>query len=1552
MTTQRHLLTAGVIVLGALWFTPLISRGAKANVEEEKLRQGFSSTSEEDCNANGISDRTELPRFGLRAAANYRFSDEGFNAAVGDFDGDGDTDLVMTLGGNTIAVAYNDGDGTYLDPVPWNSTYALGGFGNIVAGDFDGDGLLDVAGTHSASLVSWLRNTGRQTFEPAGEVESQISNYNTVEIRGADMDGDGDLDLVAVGRGKVAPDHLVVSVLKNTGETFDQLEVVPTTSGVSLAFLAIADVDGNTSPDVVVAGQGYPHSVSVLTNGSNGQLTVANQVAFDGSLIAGTMGDFDGDGDADLAVVHNAGPVVAIAWNNGQGTFAVAQKYPLGDGYSSAQVAREVANSTETRGERLLAIDPDEDGDVDLLVSDSSRLLLLRNDSPGQFHGPEFAATTPFGDTMIAADLTADTTAELIISSVGSYYGFNILRSNRDGTYVDAASYAVGASPIAVVVGDLDGDGEMDVVVSNESSNDVSVLKNLSDGRLGTEQRLSAGKKPNGSAIADLDGDGDGDIAVANRDSNSVSVWRNDGNGLWTLASTITVGREPWAVGTGDLDGDGDVDLAVPCLIESVVTILDNDGSGTLGSPTLVPVGAAPRGIEVIDIDEDGDLDLITPTAHGVSVVLNQGCGRFGTALSLFPGEARSLVVADFNGDKHPDLAVNLYGGTLAILLGSGDGQFTERRDFGSFYLPAIGAGDLDRDGDIDILGITEDGIAILLNNGRAVFAPPIYFHTGASTPSLALTDFDKDGNLDAATPGRNALLVVYNEAVTPLSQDCNGDRIPDDCQLSENDCNANEIPDGCDVDSDGDGITDLCDACPDLDNRRDYDGDGIPDCFDNCLGIKNPDQSDRDGDTYGDACDGCPDDPKKQYPDFCGCGIDVTIDSDGDHIADCRDACPTDPAKSFSAGHCGCGQPELDIDHDGVVDCGTPAPTKTSTATQTAGGPAPTLTPTITATPTVSATHAPAHFIVDSTQDATDSNIGDGQCFAAAVGCTLRAAIQETNVSRGLDDITVPAGTYVLTIAGNREDACAKGDLDVRDDLILIGAGAGATIVDGNALDRVLQVHPGVTASFSDFTIRHGRNTDSSGQGAAGGVLNTGNLTMTGCTVTENVAPDRVGTLSGVGTGAIINSGKLTLQDCSVTKNTGAHDGGILNYGELYVNGGILNENRAGSWGGALRNLGTATITTSRMEKNSGQAPESGTIYNIGSLTLTDSTIAETSEACGLWNEGGRVTAERLRIVGNSGGGILNAGTITLTAATVQDNKAVMVTGGGIDNTGTAFITASTIAGNEGYTGGGLANSGNATVVNSTVSGNRAFSRGGGLHNLGELQLRSATITDNTTLGSAGGGGLFGEPGGTVHIQNSILAGNSAGMWPDCSGTLSSQGYNLIGNTAGCLIVGDTVGNIIDKDPQLGTLQASGGPTLTQAPDPNSPVVDAGMPPGSGCEPTDQRGAPRPAGAGCDIGAVEVAAMCGDGRLDEGEECDDGNTVDGDCCSVLCERKEIAGDCNGDMSVTVDELIQGTNIALGNGGLERCPAFDSDGNGRVTIDELVRAVNFALEGC
>lgn len=291
------------------------------------------------------------------------------------------------------------------------------------------------------------------------------------------------------------------------------------------------------------------------------------------------------------------------------------------------------------------------------------------------------------------------------------------------------------------------------------------------------------------------------------------------------------------------------------------------------------------------------------------------------------------------------------------------------------------------------------------------------------------------------------------------------------------------------------------------------------------------------------------------------------------------------------------------------------------------------------------------------------------------------------------------------------------------------------------------------------------------------------------------------------------------------------------------------------------------------------------GGIKNLGTLVILDSVIADSSTLSG---GGGIYNASLLSLVrttvaGNTahsnGGGIYSSGTLTLSASTIRSNTARsnFGQGGGMYLSGPASVRSSTIHQNAANNGGGLLTIDELTIVNSTISGNRADLNGGGVFNFGNTFVYSSSVIENTadfdSPGSGVGGGIFADntAGHRLVLVNTLISSNTRGgaaVYNDCQGTVEVYGYNLLSDLTGCSFAGN--GNAargVVSRLTIGALADNFGPTLTHALLPGSQAIDATT--AQGCIDnagtvltSDQRGAPRIAGARCDVGAFEYGAV------------------------------------------------------------------------------------------
>src|SRR5262245_7879513 len=247
-----------------------------------------------------------------------------------------------------------------------------------------------------------------------------------------------------------------------------------------------------------------------------------------------------------------------------------------------------------------------------------------------------------------------------------------------------AATYSAGYNPYVLDLGDVNGDGKLDLAVANRYLSNISVLFGNGVGGFLSPASYSVGYLPVFVKLGDVNGDGKLDLATANENSNDVSVLMNTGNGTFGAATNYSVGSTPQAVALGDANEDGHLDLIVSNRYSNTMGVLINKGDGTFNSQVSYPVGPMPIRYDIGDRNNDGHRDIVSPDGGDTmfSVVFGNGTGAFG-APNYYPATTASsgsntVAVADFNADGALDVVAAMGGrDILGVALGNGSGGFS-----------------------------------------------------------------------------------------------------------------------------------------------------------------------------------------------------------------------------------------------------------------------------------------------------------------------------------------------------------------------------------------------------------------------------------------------------------------------------------------------------------------------------------------------------------------------------------------------------------------------------------------------------------------------------------------------------------------------------------------------------------------------------------------------------------------------------------------------------------------------------------------------------------
>lgn len=382
-------------------------------------------------------------------------------------------------------------------------------------------------------------------------------------------------------------------------------------------------------------------------------------------------------------------------------------------------------------------------------------------------------------DSIRATLLLTSTVLCLLFTACQSGNANNTEAQQSLFTPAPGSPISVAGAPGNVVIGDVNNDKNLDLVVACGNNRTITVLLGKGDGQFAAAANsTTVPHNPTEIALGDVNLDGKLDLAVATHDSYGVLLLLGDGNAGFTTApgSPIVMrdGNQPHTHGLAfaDMNRDNKPDLITVNSTDNDVSVAFGDGRGgfTRAPRSPFPVGPSPYPFAIGDVNADGQLDIVAtatatgplrqqqlPMSRALTLLLADGKGGFNSRqLPLRTGEPWFAIISDVNGDRKPDIMATHHDmSQLTVLLGDGRGGFAEATaspfDFGGTALHAV-VTDVNRDGKMDVVAAGGESVRVMLGDGRGGFATGPAIRTGPGAWRLDAGDVNRDGKLDLVT--------------------------------------------------------------------------------------------------------------------------------------------------------------------------------------------------------------------------------------------------------------------------------------------------------------------------------------------------------------------------------------------------------------------------------------------------------------------------------------------------------------------------------------------------------------------------------------------------------------------------------------------------------------------------------------------------------------------------------------------------------------------------------------------------------------------------------
>lgn len=682
--------------------------------------------------------------------------------AAGDFNNDGRLDIVILFqydSSRAIAVLLGNGDGTFSDDISYlfNSRFQPQ---SLSVGDFNNDGRLDFVVANR--LDSWTSKSNVGVF--LGNGDGTFSDQRTFttgyyaltqSVAVGYFNNDSLLDIVVAN-----PWNNNIAILFGYGNgDFSAPETFPTGIDSAPTYVSVCDFDKDHHLDVLVVNIRKQTIMIFLGNGNAG---FSNQLIYstgeDSNPVWLSVGDFNKDSLIDIATVNDGTKNLGVMY----GVIGVNFK------------SKDTFSTGSSPGPKCLVMnDFNHDNQLDIAVANyiTNNVDILYGHGDGSFAIQISCLTGLLSSptSIIVNDFNNDMELDIAVANsgtnnIGVFYGYG------NGTFGSQTIYpiTVDSNVQSIAHDDFNHDNQPDIIIANYGKDTIDILVSSDGGRFAIQASYSTGfgSNPLGMVVGDVNNDTILDIIVVNNANGIICVFIGNSDGSFSAKKDYIIGDNsyPTGIALGDFNNDTRLDIVVVENVAYKMVIFLQDKNGDFYEYQSYDTGynSWPGTVVIADLNRDQRLDIVVGNYQSSSILIfaGYGDGTFDNLGAYQTGNGaglRSIAIADLNGDDQLDMAIaNTNHEHIGVFLGNGDGSFY---GFGSFStdrhcLPvALVISDVDNDNRLDIVvaNVGTDNIGIFFGYGNGSFENQVTLSTGSGSEpsSVAVVDLNKDGRLD-----------------------------------------------------------------------------------------------------------------------------------------------------------------------------------------------------------------------------------------------------------------------------------------------------------------------------------------------------------------------------------------------------------------------------------------------------------------------------------------------------------------------------------------------------------------------------------------------------------------------------------------------------------------------------------------------------------------------------------------------------------------------------------------------------------------------------------